>query len=131
MLIQAIKTAINENKIKTVGATITALAAIFGFLWSFDAHYAKAADLEQIESKVTRGQQQMQLDLLIQLNKQSLLSLDEKLADIEDKEAARKADPTDRAKKARLMRKQQELQREIEIASRQKFQLGLKDSQAK
>jgi len=122
MLIQQIFNYVKENWIPTSLGTITAVIALITGLWSIDEHYAKAADLSKVEQKVDSAQRNMSLELQIQLNKQTSRDLKSKIADIEDKEAVTKiAAPVDKMKKDRLLRELNEINRETNALTAQKF----------
>lgn len=112
-----------ENKLKTSATAVASVVAIITGLWSINEHFATAADLQKVERKVEIGQQAMQLELNIQLNKQSQRALQMQIEDIEAKEDARKSDAVDKARKQRLERQLKELRQETQTLSNQKFQL--------
>jgi len=112
-----------ENWLKTIAGAFTALVAVVTGLWSIDEHYAKAADLSKVEKKLDLGQQSMQLELQIQLNKQTQRDLQSKIEDIEAKEDVKKADSVDKARKSRLTRQLSEIQAETNTLMNQKIQM--------
>jgi len=122
MFIQKMADYAKENWLTTAGGAATAIIAIITGLWSIDEHYAKAADLSKVEQKVDANTRNMTLELQIQLNNQSARDLKGKIADIEDKEAAKKADAVDAVKKQRLLRDLADIQRETNMLTRQKFE---------
>jgi hypothetical protein len=112
-----------ENRLKTSAGAVASVVAIITGLWSIDGHYAKAEDLQKVEKKLEIGQQAMQLELNIQLNKQTQRALQMQIEDIEAKEDAKKSDAVDKARKQRLERQLKELRQETQTLSNQKFQL--------
>lgn len=117
---------VKDNWLKTVAGVIVSVATIVTALWSIDEHYAKAADLEKVEKKIDTSQKGMALELQIQLNKQSIRDLQSKVEDIEAKEDVKKADSVDQARKKRLLRQLDEIQRETNTLTRQKYEVMVK-----
>jgi len=115
---------VKENWLKTVAGVIVSVATIITALWSIDEHYAKAADLEKVEKKIDVNQKGMALELQIQLNKQSIRDLQSKVEDIEAKEDVKKSDSVDQARKKRLLRQLDEIQRETNTLTRQKYDIS-------
>lgn len=102
---------------------VTVMVALFTGLWTFDAHYAKAADLDTLSKRMDTNQQSSALELQIQLNKQWVRNLENQLDDIEAKIEARAASKVDQSKRPRVMKQIEELKKDNNRLERQKFEL--------
>ena len=124
MLIRAMTQAVVENKITTAASILTASLGLIAGIWAFDAHYAKAADLDAAVQTLSIGQKSLQLELRIQLNRQTLRDLQSKVDDLDDKlSTVKKVDPVDLNKKKRLEQNIDDLKNEITQLQSQKFQV--------
>jgi len=92
----AIANIVKENPIKASGAILSSIVAVLGAFWTFDSHYATAADMQNMDNKFTQ-----------QINQNRAEDLDDKIFILELKKNQQKGklDALDGAMLERYKRK--------------------------
>lgn len=107
---------LKSNKLASLAGTFTAIGLIVSGMWAVDARYAKAADV----GKVERSLEAQNIQVQIQLNKQSIRSWQDKIDDVDDKS---KPTEDDLKKKRRWERQVEELKLENKTLQEEMIQL--------